>query len=712
MGKPGFVLTAAQRATYAVGMFSSAIVTANAMTWLLYYYSPPPNAVDQGMVFLAAGVLVGLARLFGSSIDALTNPLVAFWSDRSRHPGGRRIPFIRRGAVPLMLLAVLIWFPPVRGTSVYNVLWLALTLGGTWFFYTYVVAPYLALMPELTPHPEERVSLTVTMSYFEAAAAVIAALVVPPVLEALKGGVQLGPVFLSDGFKVTALVLAVLGGVGFFVSVSKIREKPLAEEKRMDFSLGRAVMECFRNPAFLPYLLAASSAKIAVGIVMICMPFLATAVLHKGEGFTAVLQAPLFLSTIVGFAVAQLVVNRFGLKRAFLAATVAATLLVAGFFGVNFLGSRPLELAAFGRTSGGELLLSFARNPTPGFQPPSPADVPSDRPLETDDAVTVRLDPFQWAALFADPDVEAFRTSLEELTDEEAAALLRPETEALSRPEARGREKAWMLEQDSPALMLHLAPRAAPYLFPNGKRRFDDGLYIAGPRLAQVPRPGQDIRLDLEVGPLSEPEETVNLDGWKLVVSTPEERAGLSSGQSFRLGPPATLPLAGRLVWSDGSVAFERFRPLPEAEASLSSLPPEVRSTLADEGKLNALLARFDLRVELLWSTRIWLVLGLCFLLGFPAAILMSMYRPIVCEIVDLDEQRVGFRREAMYFGVEGLLTKMADGISAVVAPGLMLVGHLIAPLPFGYVFPFVAATVFMVLAWISFARYPLGKRG
>jgi Na+/melibiose symporter-like transporter len=710
MGKPGFVLTSAQRTTYAVGMFSSAIVTANAMSWLLYYYSPPPNAVDQGMVFLAAGVLVGLARLFGSSIDAVTNPLVAFWSDRSCHPGGRRIPFIRRGAVPLMLLAVLIWFPPVRGTSVWNVLWLAMTLGGTWFFYTYVVAPYLALMPELTQNPEERVSLTVIMSYFEAGAAVIAALLVPPVLEALRGGIQIGPFFLSDGFKVTALVLAVLGGLGFFLSVSKIREKPLAEEKRMDFSLWRAVVECFRNPAFLPYLLAAASAKIAVGILMICIPFLATAVLRKGEGFTAVLQAPLFLSTIVGFAVAQLVVNRFGLKRAFLAATAGSTLLVACFFGVNFVGSRPLELAAFGRTSSGDLLLSFARDPEPGFRPPSPAKVSLDEPLVTGDTVTVKLDPFRWASLFADPDIAAFRKSVEELTEDEAAALLKDETAQLSRPDARGREREWMLSQEIEPLLPHLASTAIPYLFPSGKRRFDDGLYIAGPRLARVPGPGEEVHLDLEVGPLSEPQETVNLDGWKQVVSTPEERAGMSSGQSFHLGPPVTLPVAGSLVWSDGSVAFERFRPLPEAGQPLSTLPPELRSTLQDEGKLNALLSRFDLRAEFQWSTRIWLVLALCFLLGFPAAILMSMYRPIVCEVVDLDERLVGFRREAMYFGVEGLLTKMADGISAVVAPGLMLLGHLIAPLPFGYVFPFVAATIFMVLAWVSFSRYPLGR--
>ncbi|MBM4370430.1 MAG: MFS transporter [Deltaproteobacteria bacterium] len=622
MSRQGWQLTRTQRLTYSVGNFSTAFVTANVMAWILYYYSPPPNALDDGMVFLGAGLLVGWARLAGSLVDALTNPLIAFWSDRSTNPQGRRIPFIRRGLLPLVLFAVLLWFPPVRGGSVWNILWLALTLSGTWFFFTVVVAPYLALMPELTPHPGERVSLTVTMAYFEAAAIVFTTVGVPPLIEALEGGVQLGPLFLEDGYKITAILLALVGAAGFLVSVSRIRERPPAATQVTTLSLRRSIVECFRNPAFPPYLLAVAAAKIGMGLVMISLPFVATAVLHKGEGFVAVLVGPLFLSTIVGFVAGEAVVNRIGLKAAFRTATGLATGVTLAFFAVSFLGGRELPLRE-AREEDGEVRLLFGEG----------------------DGEEVRLPRETWDGLF-----------------------------------------------------------------PSGNRRFGEGLYLALPAGFPVEAlAGPVARVPVELGMVEAPEAVFNLEGWTRLLSTPEERNAAPATRSYRTGPPRTATLEARVVLSDGSVTFTGFRLAEEPSWAGEPGTGALSSLLADGRALAALMARFDLRVELAWSVRIWVILGLFLLLGFPAAILMSMYRPIVCEIVDLDEQRVGSRREAIYFGVEGLLTKSADGVAAVVAPAVMLLGHLVAPPPLGYMLTFAAAGVFMVLAWWIFGRYPLG---
>jgi GPH family glycoside/pentoside/hexuronide:cation symporter len=632
MSKPNWQLTTLQRSTYSVGMFSTAIVTATVMQWLFYYYSPPPNEVDKGMVFLGLGLAVGMARLIGAAVDALSNPLVAFWSDKSRDPRGRRIPFIVRGAIPLMLLAILVWFPPVRGVSIWNVVWLACTLAGTWFFYTYVVAPYLALMPEITTDPEERVSLTVTMSYWEAGATAIAALAVPPVIEAFKGGVQLGPVFIADGFKLTAIALAIIGGIGFFVSVSKVREKRLADSKVTDFSLSRSVLECFKNPAFPPYLLAVAVAKVAVGLMIISLPFFATAVLHKGEGFTAALFAPLFLSTIIGFVVGEKIVNRHGLKKAFRAATLAGVGIFLGFFVVYFAGGRPQPLTAFERAADGGVALSFG-----------------------DNHVTLKAE--EWKGLFQ--------------------------------------------EEGQP------------------KRRFDDGLAFLAPRLVADPVPGQPVRLEMGFAGVREPDETRNLDGWHTVFSTAEERAAMDPVAALQMVGEERVLLHGSLVFADGSMVFQGFSPVERADADAAvarllktGLPMDgLRETLSDTARLDNVLARFDLRVEQSLSVRIYLALLVCFLLGFPASILMSMYRPIVCEIIDEDERRVGYRREAMYFGVEGLLTKFSDGIAGMVVPIVIVVGHLLAAPPFGYVLSFAVGSVFMLLAWWIFRWYPLGQR-
>ncbi len=708
MTKQGWQLTRGQRLTYSVGMFSTSFITATVMAWILYFYAPPPNAVDGGMIFLGVGVAVGLARLFGSLVDAITNPLVAYWSDKSTNPKGRRIPFIKRGLLPLVIFAILLWFPPVRGTSHWNVLWLGVTLSGTWFFYTYVVAPYLALMPELTTHPRERVSLTVTMAYWEAGAIVLSAIAIPPLIEAFKGGLQLGPIFLEDGYKVTAIILAIVGAVGFLISVSRIKERPPAKEELTTFNLRESVIECFRNPAFPPYLLAVAAAKIGMGVVMISIPFVATAVLHKGEGFVATLFIPLFFSTIIGFVLGEKYVNRVGLKRAFRTATGMATLITAGFFAVTFVGGSELPLqSARDDLPNGDLLLIFAEAETAGVE--LRLDT-APRHWSDGERVHVRIPRLEWESLFRSPDLEQFRAAATAMDPAAAEALLRPDR-ADDRDLGDGDAKAWVLEQDLATLYAHLLPAAAPHLFSGPKRRYDDGLYAQLPEALPVgDASGATVRLPFDVGRLDAPDRAANILGWSRILSTPEERDAAPDAIGFDEGAPHALALQGQLVFSDGSLSFSGFE-VDGDEPPLDSVAATARWTeiRQDAAELARLLARFDLRIELAWSARIWVILFLFLLLGFPAAILMSMYRPIVCEIVDLDEQRCGTRREAIYFGVEGLLTKGADGVAAVVAPAVMILGHWLAPPPLGYMLTFGAAGIFMLLGWWIFKFYPLG---
>ncbi|GEM_PF-2409506 len=716
MGKANWQLTRGQRLSYSVGMFSSAIVTANILAWVLYYYSPPPNKVDAGMIFFGAALAVGFARLFGSVVDAITNPLVGYWSDRSLNPAGRRIPFIRRGVIPLMVLAALVWFPPVRGASTLNVVWLAVTLGGAWFFYTYVVAPYLALMPEITTDPEERVSLTVTMSYFEVIANLIAALAIPPIIELLKDGVDLGPIFVPDGFKFTAVILAVLGGLGFYIAIKWVKEKPQARAASQDMSLKNAVLECFRNPSFPPYLVAVSFAKIANNMIMIAVPFVAVAVLMKGEGFTSILLIPLFLAAIPGFAIAEKIVNKVGLKAAFRGAVLVGTVIAFAFLGAWFIGGQTKELAGATRLQNGDVVLAF--------DAPASGDVSSASMGVSShgDATLLRYSPVQWQSLFFEADLDGFRTKAAGFSPEQASACIRGDAFELP-PEAADAPK-WLASADLDQLKLYMsdAPHCLEALMPpeKAKRIFDEGIFVKAPQVQLNPdglpvvSGSNRVRVVAQLGTVTEPPESNNIDGWRVLVAQGEERERLRRPVPPTLSQGATLTFEGEMKFSDGSLTLSGFKKISgdlSAIGADAAVIEPLEAVLADETELNNLLARFDLRMEYSWSLRIYLAMLLFFALGFPAAILMSMYRPIVCEVVDMDEQRVGTRREAIYFGVEGLLTKFADGISALLAPALMLLGHFLLPAPLGYVLPFAGAGVFMLLAYIVFGKYPLGPR-
>ena len=63
----------------------------------------------------------------------------------------------------------------------------------------------------------------------------------------------------------------------------------------------------------------------------------------------------------------------------------------------------------------------------------------------------------------------------------------------------------------------------------------------------------------------------------------------------------------------------------------------------------------------------LFMIMGL---MGLAQVGVMVVPDAIVASIADLEEKRSGQRREAMYFGTQGLLVKMAMGGSALVSGG------------------------------------------
>ena len=95
-------------ALYGGGALGASVLLQTILLWLVYFYAPPAG---QGVALLPP-TLVGFALAAGRVVNALSNPPVAYWSDRSRSRWGRRRPFITIGAPGLALCFALLWFPP------------------------------------------------------------------------------------------------------------------------------------------------------------------------------------------------------------------------------------------------------------------------------------------------------------------------------------------------------------------------------------------------------------------------------------------------------------------------------------------------------------------------------------------------------------------------------------------------------------------------
>ncbi len=128
-------------------------------SYLMVFFIPSESGSTLPAFIPNAGVVFGI--IYGLSIvwDAVTDPIVAGMTDRLRHRDGRRIPFMRASFIPYALCALLIFFPPVHGTSALNAVWVGVFLFLYYTFSTLYFIPYASLQAEVVNDPQKRVFL-------------------------------------------------------------------------------------------------------------------------------------------------------------------------------------------------------------------------------------------------------------------------------------------------------------------------------------------------------------------------------------------------------------------------------------------------------------------------------------------------------------------------------------------------------------------------
>ena len=93
---------------FAIGQFGWSLLSGIISNWLVYYYTDSQAGVfgkniTGGTLFWSI-TLFGLITMVGRIFDAVTDPMIAGWSDRSNFKGGRRIPFMKVIAVPFAVM--------------------------------------------------------------------------------------------------------------------------------------------------------------------------------------------------------------------------------------------------------------------------------------------------------------------------------------------------------------------------------------------------------------------------------------------------------------------------------------------------------------------------------------------------------------------------------------------------------------------------------
>jgi len=154
---------------YAFGMMGWSIMINLISVILVYLYIPPstsglPMLISQVAIF---GVfnLISIITASGRFVDAITDPIIAQLSDRSKHKDGRRIPFMRVAILPSLVFCFFVFYPLRQTQSSINVIWLVCMLIGFYVSTTTYIIPYNALLPELAPDSKSKVRLCIWDCY-------------------------------------------------------------------------------------------------------------------------------------------------------------------------------------------------------------------------------------------------------------------------------------------------------------------------------------------------------------------------------------------------------------------------------------------------------------------------------------------------------------------------------------------------------------------
>lgn len=307
---------------YAFGAVAYGVKDAGFGTFLLLFYNQ--------VVGLPAAT-VGLVVMMALLIDAFVDPMVGFFSDRTRTRWGRRHPWMYGSALPIMVGWVLLWNPPEALSEPATLGWLFLAAVLVRTAVSCYEVPSVALTPELSSDYDERTRIMAWRYLFGWAGGLT--MLVSAYLYFLAPTPAFANGLLNrDGYVGYSLLGALLMGAAILISAwGTHREIPnlpnppqVAQSLRDSF---RELRETVKNRAFAILMLAGLCAYTVQGISYAMSTYLYTYV----WGFRGVVFVYATVALFGGVLVAFVAAPRIGQRVSKPAAAASAVALGAGF---------------------------------------------------------------------------------------------------------------------------------------------------------------------------------------------------------------------------------------------------------------------------------------------------------------------------------------------------------------------------------------------
>ncbi len=319
-------LTKRQMRIFAVGQLGWSTLSGIISAWFVTFYLPTQNDINSGAIqYIMPGLVIGgfltilglitaLSRVF----DAVTDPLIASISDRSKNKRGRRIPFMQYAAIPLSIVTVLLFCAPVETISGWNVAWISVFVVLFYLFMTMYCTPYNALISEFGKTQDDRMYISTAISLTFFAGTLLA---YTPFVFA---GMLRGSVGFAWSYRICFIVLAVISCICMLIPTFFLKEKEFVDTKPSNANMFKSLGATFKNKSFRTFVGSDIMYWVGLTLFQTGLPFFVKVSMKLDESYTMIFLGGMTVLSAVFYPIVPKLVKKFGKKK----------LVISGFLGL------------------------------------------------------------------------------------------------------------------------------------------------------------------------------------------------------------------------------------------------------------------------------------------------------------------------------------------------------------------------------------------
>ena len=319
-------LTKRQMRIFAVGQLGWSTLSGIISAWFVTFYLPTQNDINSGAIqYIMPGLVIGgfltilglitaLSRIF----DAVTDPLIASLSDRSKNKRGRRIPFMQYAAIPLSIVTVLLFCAPVETISGWNVAWISVFVVLFYLFMTMYCTPYNALISEFGKTQDDRMYISTAISLTFFAGTLLA---YTPFVFA---GMLRGSVGFAWSYRICFIVLAIISCICMLIPTFFLKEKEFVDTKPSNANMFKSLGATFKNKSFRTFVGSDIMYWVGLTLFQTGLPFFVKVSMKLDESYTMIFLGGMTVLSAVFYPIVPKLVKKFGKKK----------LVISGFLGL------------------------------------------------------------------------------------------------------------------------------------------------------------------------------------------------------------------------------------------------------------------------------------------------------------------------------------------------------------------------------------------